>query len=1161
MRIWKKIAAGFGVLLVLVLLVGMVALKAMYNIRDTTSTIIAELPPMTEQVQELRRHLLKGIKDYNSFFLNPRTEYWQAGKRNLIAGLGILREMDISPLSLERKAIIQPLITRLQQNISQYMEMTTHSSKLDAETKELGANMLAQGNEATNLALRYMDQQIQALNAAPQKLQPAEIQALGDRLRMAEVLNRHLVETRTSVSSLFIIQRTFPIERNRELLEKDLAVVRDLQKTEHQAFSRELLDKLEQALVQRAHLSDEATRVRQSLHDHITEMTHVENEMYADSHVLLQQTRNAFLDQLERQQDLTDNATAMLLFFLTGTLIAGVIFALLLGRNLTRSIATTLKFARSISSGDISHRLPANTTDELGQINQAMNSMLDSLDNKIEEAHQKELEAIEARHQAEKAQAVAEEASRAKDDFLARMSHEIRTPMNAVIGLSHLCLQTRMDEQQRQYMGKILNSANDLLGILNEILDFSKIEGGKLELDNIPFQLNVVMDNLGRIINQRARAKGLDFMYHMERNIPSVLMGDPLRLTQVLIHLAGNAVKFTEKGAVAITIRCIDATQSSVSLAFCVKDTGIGMTPEQFQHIFQPFMQVDGSITRRFGGTGIGLSISQRLVALMSGTIDASSNPDGGSIFSFTIPLDVAEGAATPPLRSIHDVRALIVDDSALSLEITAANLASLGIVVDCVESGQDALQSVTLAERNSMPYHLVILDWRMPGMDGQETSRRIREVCETPPAIILHSDYDMREIQHLGAKEGISSFLQKPATASACCDAIMNALGRNLEKPEEGSLPIIKRQEQSPTEPPQILLVEDNEINQEIACELLKMAQVNVVTVNNGQEAVDAVAQAPYALIFMDVQMPIMDGLEATRRIRAAGYNMPIIAMTAHAMRGDKDISLAAGMNDHLTKPLDPEALFTAINHWLPITTSPSTGKRTAGSHTIATENTRTVQFQTRKLPDHIAGFNLSAGLAAVGKNEDLYADLLNKFAVRYSTITEDISNSLLLNDLETAVRLAHTVKGIAANLGAEALADAAGALEKTITQDPEMTTPHLKTLVLRLAEAVSAVREALANTGEDDTASPTSSMCNIMSAPEITDLCETLHDAVAHMETDWHKASKIVQDMHKTLEGTDLANQAMQLRYAVEDFDTQTALDMAHALEKALRHKSVQF
>lgn len=1154
MRIWKKIAAGFGVLLVLVLLVGIVALKAMYTISSTTSTIIADMPPMTEQVQELRRHLLKGIKDYNSFFLSSKSEYRESGKRNLIAGLGILHEINTSPLPQERQASIQPLVTRLQRNIGQYVELTALTSDLDAQAKKLGQSMLGQGNEATSLSSRHMELQIEKLNTALPDA--ANLQAIAQRMRVAEELNRHISETRADVSRVFLVQGTFPIERTRVLLEKDLVVVRECLRTEQQPAARDVLSKLEEALQQRSHFSDETTRLRHIIHDNAAKLAQLENWLYDDSHALLQQVRNAFLDQLQGQQTLTDNAVAMLLFFLTGTLIVGVIFALLLGRNLTLSIATTLKFARSVSSGDISHRLPVNASDELGQINQAMNSMLDSLDSKIEEAHQKELEAIEARHQAEKAQAVAEEASRAKDDFLARMSHEIRTPMNAVIGLSHLCLQTRMDEQQRQYMGKILNAANDLLGILNEILDFSKIEGGKFELDHIPFQLNVIMDNLGRIISQRARAKGLDFIYHMDRNIPTVLMGDPLRLTQVLINLAGNAVKFTEKGAVAITVRHLDSTDSAVSLNFRIKDTGIGMTPEQFQHIFQPFMQVDGSITRRFGGTGIGLSISQRLVLLMNGTIEASSNPEGGSVFSFTIPLEIAEGASTPPLRSIHDVRALIVDDSPLALEITYANLASLGIEADRVESGAEALHSISLAERNNIPYHLVILDWRMPDMDGQETAQRIREMCPTPPAIIMHSDYDMREIRHLGAEKGICGFLQKPATASTCCDAIMDALGRRLEKPEEGAEVPCAIDDSENSGPPQILLVEDNEINQEIACELLKMAQVQVDTVNNGQEAVDAMGDKAYALIFMDVQMPVMDGLEATRRIRSAGYTMPIIAMTAHAMRGDKDISLAAGMNDHLTKPLDPEALFTAINHWLPMTSSSATAnKNIGGAASDAAPSSR-----PRKLPERIAGFNLSAGLSAVGKNEDLYADLLNKFAVRYATITEDISNSLLLNDLETAVRLAHTVKGIAANLGAEALAEAAGALEKTITQDPEMITPHLKTLVVRLAEAVSAVRTALDASREGEAAAPTPAMCSVLPPSEANSLCELLRGAMAHMETDWNRASSVTQQIYATLDGTDLASLALQLRYAVEDFDTPAAMEQATALENALRHEGVE-
>ena len=1154
MRIWKKIATGFGVLLILVLLVGVVALSALRNISDVTASIIADLPPMSEQVLDLRRHLLRGIKDYSSYFLTSQKEAWETGKQHFQQGQDIVDTLDIRALNPERQATIDPLINSLREDIGRYMALATLVSHLDAESRTLTRSMLTRGNEATGLALKYMEVYIRALNS-PVPLSPAELQNTIHRIQTAETLNSQLAETRATVSSTLAEQRFFPVEGMRSLLEKNQKIIHDLLATERSAAAKDLLQTLDKTLTEHASYSKENTLTRQRMQENARQMALLENTLYDNSRVLLQQVRGAFLDQLAQQRTLVSDASTMLMLFLAGTLLAGVVFALLLGSNLSQSIMTTLRFARSVSAGNINHRLPVNARDELGQINQAMNSMLDSLDNKIEEAHQKELEAIEARHQAERAQEDAENASRAKGDFLARMSHEIRTPMNAVIGLSHLCMQTNLDEQQRKYMNKILCSANELLGILNEILDFSKIEGGRLELDHIPFHLDVVMDNLDRIISQRAKAKGLDFVYHMARNIPAVLKGDPLRLTQVLINLAGNAVKFTDKGTVAISVSCAASSASSVSLHFRIKDTGIGMTPEQFQHIFQPFMQVDGSITRRFGGTGIGLSVSQRLVALMNGSIEAKSNPDGGCIFSFTIPLDVVTGAAPTPLRKIRDIRALIVDDSPLALQITAANMRALDINADCVESGLAAIDAVTLAERNGMPYHLVILDWCMPDMDGLETARRIREATAggVPPALILHSDYDTQEVQRQARDTGIDAFLPKPATASAVSNAIMTALGDKMNGEDntpgtDGSTQHVL----APAGPPRVLLVEDNEINQEIACELLKMARVDVDTANNGQEALEAVASTAYDLIFMDVQMPVMDGLEATRRIRAAGHTMPIIAMTAHAMRGDKDISLTAGMNDHLTKPLDPEALFASINYWLPTAMPPADLGAAAQKSVVSPQ--QTAPRPTRKLPEHIKGFNLFAGLAAVGKNEDLYADLLNKFAVRYATITEDISNSLINNDLEAAVRLAHTVKGIAANLGAESLAEAAGMLEKTITQDPGMTAPHLKTLVSRLADAVSAVRAALDGINTEGPASSAASMCSMMSPDEAESLGTRLHEAVLHMETDWNKASDMAQQVHKMLEGTDLAQQALELRYAVEDFDTQTALELSQALGNSL-------
>ena len=1162
MSIWKKITAGFGVLLILVLLVGLVALRALGNIEQVTTGMVRELPAMTEKVLELRRFLLKGVKDYNSYFLTSKRIFWEGGERNLLAARQTTDDFTKDHLGSGYYEELRPFFLRLREDIDNYFQLANESMLLDANIKRIAQTMNQQGNAATEASLQYLEWQIKALSALPAPINMAEFQRLGQLLAQADVLNRSVADTRSTASTAFVTNGILSPTDSQLLLDKDSRLIEALLRLERQPEAKDILHRLREALQQRNAFSNENTAATEQLQKNGEQMADLETLLYDTSRVLLQKVRDLFLQQLNEQRTITADTGRTLLFFLISALVCGVIFAALLSQHVTGAIMRSLHFAQSVSKGDLSKRLPVRGGDELNQINQAMNSMLDTLNSKIEEAHQKELEAIEARHQAEKAQSAAEEASRTKDDFLARMSHEIRTPMNAIIGLGHLCQQTRLDEQQRQYMHKILGSANELLGILNEILDFSKIEGGKLELDRIPFQLNVVMDNLWRILSQRAKAKGLDFVYHLDRHIPSVLVGDPLRLTQVLINLTGNAVKFTDKGAVAVTVRCMDSSPAHVTLRFRIKDTGIGMTPEQFHHIFQPFTQADGSNTRRFGGTGLGLSVSQRLVALMEGSMEAESNPDGGSVFSFTVSFKVGAGSAPQPLRTVQDMRVLVVDDSPLALQVTAANFASLGMDVDCVESGAEALRTLAVAEQNSMPYHLIILDWRMPEMDGLETARRIRQAgtAYEPPAIILHSDYELHQIQAQALAAGVTAFLPKPATANAFYSAITEALGHTLEPQDQAEHPA---PEQGAPLSSRILLVEDNEINQEIACELLKMAQVDVDTVNNGQEAVEAVACTPYALIFMDVQMPVMDGLEATRRIRAAGHVMPIIAMTAHAMRGDKDISLAAGMNDHLTKPLDPEALFATLNHWLPLPVAQVSGQpsaqsssQTPSAHSLQGAASAPTRYLRSQLPERIEGFNLSAGLAAVGNNEKLYADLLGKFATRYATITEDITNSLQHNDLETAVRLAHTVKGIAANLGAESLAEAAGALEKTITHDPSMTTPHLKTLVLRLADAVNAVRAALDSRGAHSDNAPSAAVCSIMDTREVESLCEHLYEAVLHMETDWNKAVSVTEQARQTLSDTDMERQARELCYAVEDFETQTALALCMELQTALRH-----
>lgn len=735
----------------------------------------------------------------------------------------------------------------------------------------------------------------------------------------------------------------------------------------------------------------------------------------------------------------------------------------------------------------------------------------------------------------------AEQAGKAKTDFLTRMNHEIRTPMNAIIGLAHLCMQKRTDEQQRQYVGKMLASAHNLLEIIDKLLDLSQAESGGLELERLPFQINAVMDNVARIISERAADRGLECVFHTDGNIPPLLMGDPLRLTQVLINLAGNAVKFTEKGTVAVSVKCARHEGGEVLLRFQVADTGIGMTQEQLERVFQPFVQADESMTRRFGGTGIGLAVSRRIVELMGGDITMTRNPGGGSIFSFEARLKAAEGTEPVPSRSLRGVRALIVDDTPLALEIIAANVKALGVTADCASSGAEALQRLEEARLAGLPYQLVILDWRMPDMNGIETARHIRAnyVGDALPVILMHSDYDLDEVRSKTQEAGINAFLPKPATSAAFRESIQRALnGENQNGPLRGQYPLL-------TDNSRVLLVEDNEINQEIACEMLKMGHVETDVANNGEEAVNAVARTAYALVFMDVQMPIMDGLEATRRIRAEGYAMPIIAMTAHAKREDRDMCLAAGMNDYLTKPLAPEALFATLNHWLPFasSSSPSSESPSESRHD-----------GNQPLPQSLKGFNLTAGLAAVGNNERLYADLLGKFAARYATITEDITSSLLNNDLKTAVRLAHTVKGIAANLGAESLAEAAGKLEKTITNDPSMITPHLEVLVLRLAEAITAVSVALGKKEESIAQYPTKDASLALPYENAEHFGTHLESAVRAMETDWNAASEAARHAATILRGTSLEDRALHLVRAVENFETVAALSCCLAMRETL-------
>ena len=574
--------------------------------------------------------------------------------------------------------------------------------------------------------------------------------------------------------------------------------------------------------------------------------------------------------------------------------------------------------ARMISQGRYDLRVdPSRGDAEIRTLGQSFNDMVAQIEQHAE--HLEEVVELRTRELAVATRA-AEDASLAKSEFLANMSHEIRTPMNAVVGMTHLALQTAVTAQQRGYLEKTQIAARGLLGIINDILDFSKIEAGKLRMEAEEFLLEDVFDRVTSLVGQRATEKRLEFMLDTATDVPASLVGDPLRLGQVLVNLCSNAVKFTETGEfIIVTFQRLRTEADRVTLQFSVRDTGIGMTPEQISQLFQPFSQVDLSSTRRFGGTGLGLAISKRLVQLMGGQLWVVSEPGQGSEFFFTASFGLGHlqpKASGPQPRELSHLRVLIVDDSANSREILGGLVRGLGY-----EAVPAASAEAGLALLRQAPFDLVLMDWRMPNMDGLEASRLIRQdpSLKSKPRIILVTGYGEDEVARSAQQGGLDGYLTKPVTPSTLFDTVLKTFGKSAgirsETSPEPAPELLTRLQGA-----QVLLVEDNDFNQEVAVELLGLYGVQVTVAGNGQAALREIQARRFDAVLMDLQMPVMDGYEATRQMRAdpALNDLPILAMTAHAMLQERERCLALGMNDYLTKPIDPATLASTLAKWV---------------------------------------------------------------------------------------------------------------------------------------------------------------------------------------------------------------------------------------------------
>jgi two-component system sensor histidine kinase/response regulator len=756
-----------------------------------------------------------------------------------------------------------------------------------------------------------------------------------------------------------------------------------------------------------------------------------------------------------------------------------------------------------------------------------------------------EEELIDARRQADAA-------NEAKTAFLANMSHEIRTPLNAIVGMTHLLRTTNLSERQAGFVERVRVSSQNLLAIVNDILDSSKIEAGKLDIEHIPFDIEKVLRNVADVVAQKAASKGLEFLLSIEPDVPLSLIGDPLRVGQILTNYANNAVKFTNEGEIAVSVQVVSDCDEMVRLRLSVTDSGIGLTPEQQAKLFQSFQQADASTTRRYGGTGLGLSICKRLAELMGGEVGMESAPGKGSTFWFEAPFRKDDH-----LRTIREYRArstgtrvLVVDDNESARNILSGMLEDMGLSVDQADGGALAIEAYQNSLESGAPYAVIFLDWHMPGMDGYEVANRIRSLSGSPdePALVMVTAYGQDGFNDAAKENNLLTVLMKPVSASLLFNVVVqlfdggeNTIGSQIEPAGQGTLPAAPN-----LEGVSILLAEDNTTNQEIVVELLRDTKATISIVANGKEAIDRIEKEAFDIVLMDVHMPVIDGVAATKLLRKnERFNeLPIIAMTANVMSGDRQRFIEAGMTEHLGKPIDISAFYSMLARF----TGRDAG--TAWTKPTAMGNEAQSKVQDQRLSFQIPGLDDRLGLSYFNGHLGRYRSMLQSFCEGWPEMESSFRTALGDDDPRHLERVAHTLKGLAATMGATAIADQAGALESRAhkADAARLLEADVVSLLGEVEPLVSSIAADLVAAMEQSTRPDESGTDGDTNAADV-DPEEILSQLITFLEEDDAEAVQWSNDHRAVLHSMLGEQKANDLLSHLGRFEFEEALDLVKA------------